>query len=202
MTLLRTLEYEAIDGTRFDGLVLDFGGGTAGYDKLFKLERRIFSINIAPERRPSLIADLTRPLPLADACADGVISLNTFEHLGADEVALAELIRVLKPGGNFLVVVPFLYHIHGSPNDHHRHTASEWERRLVNLGVPGAAIEIEPLAWDPTATAWALAESYGPYQRLRWLLRPLALLPGLIYWRPRRAADYAMGYVIRGRKPG
>ncbi|MSP51312.1 MAG: SAM-dependent methyltransferase [Alphaproteobacteria bacterium] len=202
-TLLRALEYEAVEGFRFDGVTIDFGGGAkAGYSSLFYLDAPLISINIAPAMQPRIVADLTLPLPLGDASADAVISLNTFEHLGDDDFALAELVRVLKPGGRFLLAVPFLFQIHGSPNDHHRHTAAEWERRFDRLGIPSGAVEIEPLVWDPIATAWGLVEGYGAFWRLHWVGRPLALLPGLLYRRILRLPDYAVAYVIRGRKSG
>jgi ubiquinone/menaquinone biosynthesis C-methylase UbiE len=51
-----------------------------------------------------------RRLPLADASADGVTAISTLEHLTEghdDRAALAEIHRVLRPGGEALVTVPF-----------------------------------------------------------------------------------------------
>jgi SAM-dependent methyltransferase len=45
-------------------------------------------------------------LPLADGSVDAVLSANLLEHVTDDELALAELRRVLRPGALAVVVVP------------------------------------------------------------------------------------------------
>jgi SAM-dependent methyltransferase len=45
-------------------------------------------------------------LPFADGTFDRVIAAEVLEHLGADRVAMAELCRVLRPGGTMAVTVP------------------------------------------------------------------------------------------------
>jgi SAM-dependent methyltransferase len=45
-------------------------------------------------------------LPFADATFDAVVVAEVLEHLPADGVAMAELVRVLKPGGRLAVTVP------------------------------------------------------------------------------------------------
>lgn len=45
-------------------------------------------------------------LPIADACVDAIVSANLLEHVPDDEGALAEMRRVLKPGGRAVIVVP------------------------------------------------------------------------------------------------
>jgi len=49
--------------------------------------------------------DATR-LPFADGVFDRVIAAEVLEHIPADEAAMAELARVLKPGGTMAVTVP------------------------------------------------------------------------------------------------
>ena len=45
-------------------------------------------------------------LPFKDRCFDGVICSEVMEHIPGEEMALKELVRVLKPGGTLVVTVP------------------------------------------------------------------------------------------------
>jgi len=45
-------------------------------------------------------------LPLPDASVDRIIAAEVLEHVPADEIAVAELVRVLRPGGRIAVTVP------------------------------------------------------------------------------------------------
>jgi SAM-dependent methyltransferase len=52
-----------------------------------------------------LLADVCA-LPLADESVDAVLSANLLEHVPDDGGALAELLRVLRPGGIAAIVIP------------------------------------------------------------------------------------------------
>jgi SAM-dependent methyltransferase len=47
-----------------------------------------------------------RALPFADAAYDLVAAINFLEHIKDDETFFAEMVRVLKPGGDFLFMAP------------------------------------------------------------------------------------------------
>jgi len=53
----------------------------------------------------SAVGDV-RDLPFADASFDAVYSMGTIEHFDETERAVAEIVRVLKPGGRAIVGVP------------------------------------------------------------------------------------------------
>ena len=50
-------------------------------------------------------ADITR-LPFEDASFDAVLCIHVLEHVGDDRAAVAELRRILRPGGWAVVMVP------------------------------------------------------------------------------------------------
>jgi SAM-dependent methyltransferase len=45
-------------------------------------------------------------LPLGDACADAVVSVNVLEHVPDDVGALGEIARIMRPGARAVVVIP------------------------------------------------------------------------------------------------
>lgn len=45
-------------------------------------------------------------MPLRDASVDIVLSANVLEHIADDEQALAEIFRILRPGGRAVIVIP------------------------------------------------------------------------------------------------
>jgi SAM-dependent methyltransferase len=167
------------------------------------------SVNISAQMEPTYLVLPDEPLPLADATFDIVLSINTLEHVYDLEGTLRELIRVLKPGGRIVFAVPFLYRVHGCPDDYNRPTASWWIETLSSLGVHD--LNINPLVWDAMATGLSVIDGAGPFKRLRRMLVPLY---GLLYAKfkarhsseryPQKIGDslasFAVGYIIAGRK--
>ena len=103
---------------------------------------------IEPERYVGVLrGDATR-LPFADATFDRVITSEVLEHIQADTDAIAELHRVLKPGGTFAATVPTWlpekinwmlsdeYHAPKSVGGHVRiYSATELKAKLRSAGL-------------------------------------------------------------------
>lgn len=212
-SLLRELMNAEIEATRVSGRALDVGGGRrASYAELLG-RVDITSVNIEPEIEPTVIADLDHPLPFRSDSFDTVLSFNTLEHVANDRFVLSEMVRVLKPGGQLWIIVPFLHPVHGHPQDYHRHTAAGWNMMLRDANIPSANQQIRPLVWDPLATAWAIADA-APLGRNWWrtrrFLRPLVLRrPLMMHPIDGRlevdasliVSNYALGYSVRATKP-
>ena len=73
------------------------------------------------ETRPDVFGD-AQALPFADTSVDHALLLDVIEHIPEPDKSLAELHRVLKPGGSLVLQVPFLYPLHDEPLDFHRWT--------------------------------------------------------------------------------
>lgn len=71
--------------------------------------------------RVSAVADL-QALPFTAKSFDKIISIEVLEHVENPDQVFAELARVLRPGGSFFIAVPFVWHLHQEPHDHHRFT--------------------------------------------------------------------------------
>ena len=111
-------------------------------------------------------------LPFSDGTFDRIIASEVLEHLTDDRGALAELTRVLKPGGTIAVTVPAWlaeklcwwlsaeYHAPLAPGGHQRvYTEGDLRGRLGEAG----------LETGPSHRAHAL---HSPYWWLRCLVGP------------------------------
>ena len=85
-------------------------------------------------------------LPFADATFDRIIAAEVLEHIWADERAVAELTRVLRPGGRMAVTVPARFPericwaldtgYHDTPGGHIRiYRRRELESKLAAAGL-------------------------------------------------------------------
>lgn len=79
-------------------------------------------------------------LPYGDAAFDVVNSQNVFEHVRHPEPALAEIRRVLKPGGWFVASVSYLYPYHSYSLFHF--TPYGWHTVLTDNGF--RVLELRP----------------------------------------------------------
>ncbi|KRB44152.1 MULTISPECIES: bifunctional 2-polyprenyl-6-hydroxyphenol methylase/3-demethylubiquinol 3-O-methyltransferase UbiG [unclassified Terrabacter] len=84
----------------------------------------------------TLRGDATR-LPFADGSLDLVMAFDLLEHLEDDDAAVAEVHRVLKPTGTYLVAVPAdprLWSEHDEAVDHVRRYTREGLLELLDRG--------------------------------------------------------------------
>ncbi|HEV2477215.1 MAG TPA: class I SAM-dependent methyltransferase [Candidatus Dormibacteraeota bacterium] len=77
-------------------------------------------------------------LPFADGTFGLVTALDVIEHIDDDRAALREVLRVLSPGGSFLVAVPAYRFLWGRQDDinlhKRRYVARELRERLTTTG--------------------------------------------------------------------
>lgn len=83
-------------------------------------------------RIPVLQFDLLQ-CPLPSASVDGVVLLNVLEHIEDDRAALAQVFRVLKPGGVAVLEVPAGPHLYDAYDQHLQHFRRYRLRDLVRL---------------------------------------------------------------------
>lgn len=125
-----------------NGAILDVGGNArSGYHELIKGNHAITTANIDPESGCDIVFDAEKNFPVKDESYDCVLSLNVFEHIYNFHNVFHESARVLKPGGIFVCSTPFMFHIHGSPDDYFRYTKSALVKILKESGFKEVKIE-------------------------------------------------------------
>lgn len=103
---------------------------------------------ISADRLVGVLRGDARRLPFGDATFDVVITSEVLEHVQDDVAAIAEMVRVLKPGGRFAATVPAWfpetvnwklsdeYHAPKSPGGHVRiYTRTELRAKLTAAGL-------------------------------------------------------------------
>lgn len=71
---------------------------------------------------------------------DLIIAEHVFEHLPRPHAAGCNVVKMLEPGGHFLIVTPFLYKVHPNPEDCTRWTESGMKLFLAECGFPPESI--------------------------------------------------------------
>jgi len=170
------------------------------------------AVDFVADGNTNVVGDVQR-LPLADGCADLVYATGLLEHVVDERAVVAEIRRILKPGGLAHVEVPFLEQYHEDPIDVRRLTAPGLERLMRDCGfesvASGAHIGPTITMLNTVARWWALwfegrstparAASFGCFTLLSVVFWPFKFLDALLI-RKAGAHRLALGVYCTARK--
>ncbi len=122
--------------------LLDVGCGIKPYETLFapKIAEHVgidYQPTTAGSYGTSTRADVwgdSLDLPFPEASFDTVLSTQVIEHVTDPIRALAEIHRVLKPGGVLILSAPMTWPIHEPPHDYFRYTEFGLRSLLTRQG--------------------------------------------------------------------
>jgi SAM-dependent methyltransferase len=157
------------------GRLLDLGAGNQPFRPWYgPLVEQVVAIDVAPA--PGLdVLSLANPLPFRADSFDSILCTSVLEHVDSAEAAVAEIARVLKPGGRLLITVPFLYPTHEAPYDFWR-TTHHGLRSVLNrhgLEVDDLAAQGGPLL---LVAHYAILAVVGALRALSGVLGPLRVI--------------------------
>jgi uncharacterized protein YbaR (Trm112 family) len=90
-------------------------------------------LDFEPQYELDVIAD-AQIMPFADASMDRVSADSVLEHLAYPHLVLHECHRVLRPGGVVHIATPWVFNLHGYPDDYLRYSPSFYERICREAG--------------------------------------------------------------------
>jgi len=133
---------------------------------------------------------------------DNVIIFNVLEHLNDVNIPLANINKLLKKNGKIFGSTPFLYRVHGAPNDHFRFTRDGLFYNLKKNGFN--KINIKELGTGPFLTSYSLLRGYFKYLPFIYelLLGFVLLLDWILIFLMKNKPNslYPIGYVFTAKK--
>jgi hypothetical protein len=160
-SILRSLQYENLDNFFFSGITLDFGGGEkAEYRKRLNINGSYKSVNIDKSIMPTWVVAVEDSWPSSVKNLDNVISLNTLEHIYEVKKTINSIYDGLKKGGILIASTPFIFGIHGHPNDFNRPTPEWYQNTLSAQGF--TSCKIKHLYWGPFTNSSVISRNLIP----------------------------------------
>lgn len=123
-TLFRFLTEEALlkEFSFLKGDVLDLASGASSYENLLPLGINLTKTDLNPKDISTKVVDCDKHFPFENDSYDGVIFINALYTLKDRESFVKEVFRVLKPGGIFISISPFIANEMPEPHDYCRLT--------------------------------------------------------------------------------
>jgi SAM-dependent methyltransferase len=137
---------EQFAGGLSDGVrVLDAGAGEGQYCRHFRKTRYVgVDLGVGDAAwdygKLDAVCDLNA-LPFGEGAFDAALNVVTLEHLRDPQLALTEISRVLRQGGELLLVAPHEWEVHQSPHDYFRYTRHGLELLLGRTGFGEIRVE-------------------------------------------------------------
>ena len=161
---------------RLEGDVLDVGCGAKPYRDWVPGARRYVGIDVFDGPQVDGVIVAGRPWPVADGAFDALLCTQVLEHVEDLDHAVGELVRVLRPGGEAVITVPFIFGEHNGPDDYRRLSRHGLRRVLEDHGLE--VVRLEPHgAIGSTLGAIALCWTFDALPRGRRGLLTAPLLP-------------------------
>ncbi|HTI67145.1 MAG TPA: class I SAM-dependent methyltransferase [Caulobacteraceae bacterium] len=156
------------------GLTVELGSGSR------RLRPGIVTVDLFASPNVDIVADIVET-PLLDASIDNVILDSVIEHVPDPTAVVAEVRRILKPGGQIFINCPFMLPYHGYPKHYQNFTRDGLEHLLRDFSQARVRPAFGPMTAWTNMTAETFAVMVGGERGLAYVLaKGVAMLP--IFW--------------------
>ena len=173
-SLLRAYQINECKNIKLKGNSIEFGAykiKEKNFNNFFKGNSYFKFSNIYNYNHIEYIKlDLTKKFKLKKNSFDNVIIFNVLEHLPDTKNTFSEIKKIVKKNGNLIGSTPFIYQVHGAPNDYFRFTKDFF---YENLKRDFKKIYIKQLGHGPFTASFSLI---NPYLKFLPIFRELILI--------------------------
>ena len=131
-----------------------------------------------------------------------IIIFNVLEHLSEVNIALKNLNLLLDSKGKILGSTPFLYRVHGAPNDYNRFTKSYLQKILKEKKFTN--IKINEIGLGPFLASFSLLRGFLKYLPIIYqiLLSLVIIIDKILFYTMKTDPKkiYPIGYVFSATK--
>lgn len=166
----------------------------------------LLNVDILPYQNVDIICDIEN-IPFKDNSVDYIINIAVLEHVPNPQKVIAEINRILKPGGKIYCFIPFMQPFHASPYDFQRYTYEGMKHQFREFKI----LKLKPVG--PTSgMLWVLQEwfalffSFGikPLHTFLYLFFmiitfPVKFLDFILQYHP-MSKNMASGFSLLGEK--
>jgi hypothetical protein len=179
-TLLRDFQIQEFQKLKLVKKCIEFGANENIKKNFLKENKKIrncYYSNLKSQSKVIIKIDLEKNnnLKKYNKKFNNVVILNVLEHLKKINVPLQNIKKLLHKNGKLIGSTPFLYRVHGAPNDYFRFTEACIINNLKNNDFK--KIKVIPLGLGPFLASFSLLRGYLKYIPILYqLLLLLALL--------------------------
>jgi SAM-dependent methyltransferase len=158
------------------GRILDIGGRNSASPSAVRLRAlgasEVVATDVVADHEPDLVDDIT-DTSIDPESFDGVWCVAVFEHVTDYWSAIDNVHRILRPGGEAFVYVPFCFKFHDQM-DYHRFTITELARMMRRFS--DTKVFVPSTNGHESGYGWVLLDvlSFGLIQRTPQLHHKLA----------------------------
>lgn len=203
-SILRIIQNDEFKKFKFNGLCLEFGANHKIKRNFLKSNSKKYKTvysNIDKKNKNFLYLDLKKKTNHKKKY-NNIIIFNVLEHISDINIPLKNLHFLLKKNGKIFGSTPFIYRVHGAPNDYQRFTKAYLKNILVKNKFTN--IYINELGSGPFLASVSLLRGYLKYLPiLNQILIGLAILIDVFssfFMKTNPKLLYPIGYVFSATK--